>query len=480
MKRLLYIITALLLVNSCGQWLDVQPYDKISESQLFSSEDGYMELLNGIYIELNSTAMYGSSLQVEMLEIMGGAYEIGDESIVWGHYTDLKNYNYQTEYWRGKLNLVWNKAYSLILNCNKILDNIDAHKDVFSSDRYDIVKGEALALRGMLHFDMLRLFGPIYSESPDAKSIPYFESVSLVPHPLLPASEVMTLVLKDLTEAYRLLVVDPVISEGTLMSASGDGDDSMRYRQLRLNYYAVAGLLARTHLYAGDKPQAFKYAQEVIRAADMGIFPFVSRDRVIGTSDPDRIFSTELLFALSHSSRNQIFLNYFSPTRTTFSFKMENSLLTSVIFGGGVLTGGYQDDYRNRVCWSSSGTNRFFYKYSDQENPSVVENTMIPMIRLGEMYLIAAEAQSENLAAGASYVNALRRHRGISVSLGSLDRDQLIREYIRELYGEGQLFYMYKRLNADIIRSSVENKNVKAGANVFVVPLPDTETENQL
>lgn len=54
----------------------------------------------------------------------------------------------------------------------------------------------------------------------------------------------------------------------------------------------------------------------------------------------------------------------------------------------------------------ASGSNRYFYKYADMEDTGKIENTMIPMLRIGEMYLIAAESQSA-LTAGSSYVNTL-------------------------------------------------------------------------
>ncbi len=71
------------------------------------------------------------------------------------------------------------------------------------------------------------------------------------------------------------------------------------------------------------------------------------------------------------------------------------------------------------------------------EDTGKIENTMIPMLRIGEMYLIAAESQSTSLTAGSSYVNTLRRNRGVT-TVSSLTQDLLVYEYIRELYGEGQ------------------------------------------
>lgn len=482
MKKILYtmILACSTMMVSCDSWLEVKPYDKISEGELQKSEEGYQKMLNGIYIDLNSDALYGQSLSVEMIEVMGGAYAIGTDNSVWGNYKDLSNYQYGTEYWRNRLDQTWNKAYALILNCNKILENIDQNQDLFTGGNYYAVKGEALALRAMLHFDMLRLFGPVYAKDSDKKAIPYYNKQTNSPEPILTAKEVAEKVVADLEEARILLANDPVKTEGTLMSGSQDGTSNfMRYRALRLNYYAVEALLARVNLYMGNKTEAFKYATDVIKTADQGIFPFVDKSLVIGSpADPDRIFSSEVLFALTNTSRSKIHKNFYDPSRLpNYVFRMDDNLMSNIVYGGAAITGGYQDDYRYRANWIATGSNRYFYKYSDMVANGSIQNTMIPMIRLGEMFLIAAESQSDNLANGVQYVNALRRNRGVA-NLQTLTPDLLKYEYIRELYGEGQLFYLYKRLNSDIITSSNANKNPKASDLIFVVSLPDSETEN--
>lgn len=484
MKNIFYtmiLVCCTILTTSCDDWLEVKPYDKISEGELLKSEEGYQKMLNGIYIDLNSEALYGKTLTVEMIEVMGGAYTIGNDNSVWGNYKDLSSYKYATEYWRGRLDQTWNKAYALILNCNKILETIDDNQHLFTGGSYYVVKGEALALRAMLHFDMLRLFGPVYSKDSDKKAIPYYTKQTNAPEPLLTAEEVAGHVAADLEEARTLLANDPVKTEGTLMSGAQDGTGNfMRYRALRLNYYAVEALLARVYLYMGDKKDAFKYASDVIKTADNGIFPFVDKSLVTGSpADPDRIFSSEVIFALTNTSRGTIYKNYYDPSRLpNYVFYMDNSLMSNIVYGGAATTGGYQDDYRYRANWIATGSNRYFYKYSDMVANGSIQNTMIPMVRLGEMFLIAAESQSDVLAKGVQYVNALRRNRGVK-NLQTLTPDLLKYEYIRELYGEGQLFYLYKRLNCDVITSANSSKNPKASDLIFVVPLPDSETENR-
>lgn len=484
MKKILYsmiMVACCAVMSSCDGWLEVKPYDKISEGELLKSEEGYQKMLNGIYIDLNSDALYGQTLSVEMIEVMGGAYAIGTDNSVWGNYKDLSSYKYATEYWRDRLDRTWNKAYALILNCNKILETVDENQELFSGGNYYAVKGEAMALRAMLHFDMLRIFGPVYSKDSGKKAIPYYNRQTNSPEPMLTAKEVADLVVADLEEARTLLANDPVKTEGTLMSASPDGSGNfMRYRALRLNYYAAEALLARVYLYIGDKANAFKYASDVLRTADQGIFPFVDKSLVTGSpADPDRIFSSEVIFALTNTSRGAIHENFFDPSRLpNYVFRMDSNLMSGIVYGGAAGTGGYQDDYRYRANWIATGSNRYFYKYSDMVADGSIQNTMIPMLRLGEMFLIAAESQSDNLAQGVQYINALRRNRGVA-SLQTLTPELLKYEYIRELYGEGQLFFLYKRLNSDIITSANSNKNPKASDLIFVVPLPDSETENR-
>lgn len=483
MKKIIYtmIIACTTLFASCDSWLEVKPYDQIAEGELQKSEEGYQKMLNGIYIDLNSDALYGQTLSVEMIEVMGGAYTIGTDNSVWGNYKDLSSYQYNTEYWRNRLDQTWNKAYALILNCNKILETIDGNKNLFTDGSYYIIKGEALALRAMLHFDMLRLFGPVYSKDSDKKAIPYYTKQTNSPEPILTAQEVMEKITTDYEDALNYLANDPVKTEGTMMSSTEDGSSNfLRYRALRLNYYAVEALMARAYLYMGNKAEAFKYATDVIKTADQNIFPFVDKNLVIGSpADPDRIFSSEVLFALTNTSRGTIHKNFFDPSRLpNYVFRMDDSMMSNLVYGGAATTGGYQDDYRYRACWMATGSNRYFYKYSDMVANGSIQNTMIPMVRLGEMFLIAAESQSGDLKAGVQYVNALRRNRGVA-NLTTLTPDLLKYEYIRELYGEGQLFFLYKRLNSDIITSATSSKNPKASDLIFVVPLPDTETENR-
>ena len=69
-------------------------------------------------------------------------------------------------------------------------------------------------MRALLHFDLFRLFGPVYEGNENQTSIPYYSEFSLNVAPSLQAAEFMTNVITDLENALVELKDDPVIANG--------------------------------------------------------------------------------------------------------------------------------------------------------------------------------------------------------------------------------------------------------------------------
>lgn len=107
-------------------------------------------------------------------------------------------------------------------------------------------------------------------------------------------------------------------------------------------------------------------------------------------------------------------------------------------------------------------------------------NELIPLIRKGELFLIAAEA-SPNDTEKEHWLEALIINRG-GYQLGDVtgDLDAYIDlEYNRELYAEGQYFYYLKRNGVtSLMKQDATTKNVSAG--YFVLPIPDAESDNRV
>lgn len=438
MKRVLYLFVTAVLLSSCNNWLDVQPYDRVAEDVAFGSAKGFENALNGIYIEMNTTSLYGSYLTCEMLELMAQRYHVNLSTT---YYHDLVDHNYQVEINRLRFSSIWEKAYNLIANLNKLLENCEKHRDVISDEYYQMVKGEALALRAYLHFDIFRLFGSLYSENNTTTLLPYYTQFSLNERPRYKAKEFMEKVVEDLYEAAELLENDPVLTTGTWNAGTYMFTS---YRKLRMNWYAVQLLLARAELYREHKTEALAAARKVIEAQEKW-FPWVRRASISsGNENPDRIFFDEIVFALQNSKVSRLYSSYFNGN--TLSSEMLLAPLNAQILQ---VFENNRDDYRYVAYFSNmitvnDASYNLFEKYKETED--TLSSNLMPMLRISEAYYIAAECEQDP-EEGMQWLNQVLTHRGIKeITNNDLLKSTLEKEYIREFWGEGQLFFYYKRL----------------------------------
>ncbi|SEM26186.1 SusD family protein [bacterium A37T11] len=477
-KILLGMFLFLSLV-SCSKWIDVKPSDRLSEEMVFTNQEGFLKALNGVYVELANTSLYGQSMTAAEIDVMAQYYYINSSTNPYYYFT---MFNYTTSSTKTSFDNVWKKAYELIANCNVIIEKCGDSNAVLPAPYFGIVKGEALALRALLHFDMLRLFGPIWSEeNKTVPSIPYVTTTGSEVSPLLTAQQVIENVVADLNAARVLLQdSDPVITEGVRNTANSSGSNDLYYRQYRFNYYAVKALLARVYLWEADKTNALNLAKEIISEVQVPgkeIFPFVSNAAATQSDKPDRMFSSEVLFSLYTINRVTMYNTLFSAQQEQYarlSFNAGNSDNARV-------NELYDDDndYRYRI-WENVNvegasvlTNQKYKDYTDAPG-----RYMIPLIRLSELYLIAAECTDE-LTEGISYLNEVRTSRNcFSLSPTSLDElnTAITTEFRKETIGEGQMFFYYKRHAMQTIPNNAGLTGTKTMVlSNYVVPLPDSE-----
>ena len=210
MKRLAAISASLLTLASCG-WLDVSPENTIDEKELFSTGYGFRNALNGIYLELGSPAVYGENLSWGFLSAVAQEYLADGSSI--GQNTlavcrDASGFVYNSTNTQPVIEEIWQTQYSMIANINQILEHIydlDASAFTYGEDERDMIRGEALALRAMLHFDLLRLFAPSPAASPSGTWLPYREEFSHDVGEKLTVRQFLEKVIRDITEAEPLL-----------------------------------------------------------------------------------------------------------------------------------------------------------------------------------------------------------------------------------------------------------------------------------
>lgn len=131
----------------------------------------------------------------------------------------------------------------------------------------------------------------------------------------------------------------------------------------------------------------------------------------------------------------------------------------------------------SRFGWSQSNYDfRCFHKYEKTEIPGVV-NSLIPMLRLSEMYYILAEASLDETEALNS-INLVLENRGMNKLTSKEDIPAtLLSEYQKEFFGEGQLFYYYKRTNATSIPTALSTTDYVMKDVNYQMPLPEIETD---
>ena len=487
--NIIWIGVVLVCGVGCSSFLDVQPKDKQSEKQLFATRGGFYTAVNGIYNKMASPALYGKNLSYELVDVISKRYQ---PLPVNTYLTALSTFAYTDENVKKTLESTWTTAYNTILNCNVVLENIDESEGVLQEQEYRVLKGEMLAVRAFLHFDMLRLFGPVYKLHPETEAIPYNESSKVVALPLMTADSVLhEKILRDLDEAEELLAdSDPVIENGPMASLEKDEEVYLRYRQLRMNYYAVLALKARVYLYVGEQANALVAARKLLADSKVNEhFPAVDPNKLLANqSNPDRVFSSEVLAGIYKKDRVDIYTNYFSAEQAG-----NNYLHPRKDFVGTSLFAGETQDYRFQTWWQvASGvgeSGHSLIKYKGIDKPSGTTDTeyfyavFMSLIRLSEAYYIAAECEPV-LADRYGWLNQMRTRRGLP-ELTVVSEDDFMKrlrsEYLREFIGEGQIFFMYKRLyiNINSDENGYDTNTYGAKEERYVLPLPSGEVDNR-
>lgn len=501
MKLRKYFTISILSLSliSCNDWLDVEPSTEIDRGSLMSNEAGFADAMSGVYACMTSDALYGKNLSWYLLEIMGGGtiYSSGDNGRLAAYYFHPDASYYYQDFRTSYIDPIWNKQYNAIANLNSILEVIDEHRSVFAGEDYQIFKGEALGLRAFLHFDLLRLFGNAYEINSQMECIPYVNKLTSEVHPLLTVEDICESILFDLDEAEKLLIADPMFtgktsSEYVCNEISGSSSYRVRYniedwhnRRFHFNYYAVMATKARVYLWMGNKIKALEYAKKVIEAPEK-TFSWVNTTLIANVNSAsnyvcrDRTFCTEHVFALNITDLPDRTDGYLWAGEKTLS----NVLGVNVNDAFDATTRNYDPRYAYLKTTYNYGGREYilsskYVKDYDPYNYSPWAANRLPLIRVSEMYYIAAECEPI-LDNAIGYLEEVRKHRGMSAYPLDCNNEEKLqqeieKEYRKEFISEGQLFYYFKRLNKTIHTKDVYSRKNIIEPNLFTMPRPEDE-----
>ncbi|MGL5682247.1 MAG: RagB/SusD family nutrient uptake outer membrane protein [Marinifilaceae bacterium] len=457
-------VVALLMMTSCNSWLDVKPQDKITEDDLFESMEGFYLAENGLYQTMAEKDVYGCELSCGYIDVLAQMYKIEEQMIGSAHpYLFMHQYAYTDPGSKGFLDRTWSLMYSNIAACNNIIDNMPKKRHVFTSEEhYNTLLGRLLGLRAFLHFDVFRLWGPMYNESTKTqKSIPYYTKRSPLPVAYSTAEEVIELVLSDLYAADSLIVIS----------------EKQKSNKMLMSKAAAKALRARVYLYAGNKEKAYEEVQALQNDQNIYKYSWATRTAATAARNPDRLFYHEQIFLLDNSKRSQLYDSYFDHMLEDREILAVTSTYIAELFPN-IL------DYRYN-WWKlnpGNGKEASFVKFERIGDDNLPQRTIgQSLFKISELELIAAEsAPTEQLRVRS--LEILRTGRGYQFgSVTDAEKQNweatLQKEYLKEFYGEGQYFFYLKRKAIAKIASFNTGGTVDMGPAQYEPPLPDSETQ---
>lgn len=466
-KKFIYMLAiGALSLASCEKELDLAPYNAVAQEQAFTNESDFTNAVRGAYQGLRLGNYYGGTDGGSMIitpDLLADNLIINSQ----GRQSQQNFFLYM--YTANNTWGLWNNAYTAILRANKILENIDKLKDgAFKSN----MKSEALAIRALAHFDLLRVYAKRYVGASNSDlGVPYVTSSDPT---LLPSRT-------PLVESYNKVVADFLAAEAGIAATNEVG---------RLNKAAVQGLLGRVYLYMGEWQKAVDKSTAAIESAPANRklatrtqFPMIWLDQ----TEQEVLFKLRIQDAdgipvgvgYGQSSPGGVRAEY-SPT-----FELVNAYTSTDI---------RKDVYIGQTTFNGKDFN-YIKKYAGRAagNANVVD---VKVIRLSEVYLNRAEAYARlnNDVNALADLNEIRSRRYsdfdpvTSVLTGQALLNEIMKQRRLELAFEGHRFFDLKRLGLPVERPSSGDmidgsgaapavRGIEAGSPKFAFPIPQFEMD---
>ena len=447
-------------LSSCvNDWLDVAPSDGTDADAALTSSSDLDAARTGMYKALKGTSSlvdyYGMQFFVYGDVHAGDDYQynnIGGSNRA-SFYYDM-NYQTASEFTSSTSSstVTWKSPYIVIDRANRIIAAAeggalsDAAEAKATIDQY---AAEAKVLRALAHFDLVRIYGKPYTEDQGASlGVPLVTGVleSNAKPARSTVAEVYTQVVKDLTEA---------ISSNALATETEPGYVSV---------WGAKAILSRVYLNMGDYANALSVAEDIIiKNSGAALW---TRDQYFKAWDASTPNESEFLFRLNVAgSTDNNDLNGIGNLQQRDGYK---EMVATKKFVD--MLSADPNDVRNELFLPAKaekevavyGTNKVFLNKLRGQGGNLRNVTIVPIIRLSEVYLTAAECAFRNndKTKAVEYLNDLVKNRTTTeTSLATVDNitlERILIERRKELIGEGQRYFDALRNNETITRYTSE------------------------
>ncbi|PUV22738.1 RagB/SusD family nutrient uptake outer membrane protein [Sphingobacterium athyrii] len=473
------IIAAALVTSfsSCKDFLDVEPGNSIDAGTALNGANDARNRINGLSRLIASSSYYGRNFELYG-EVKGGDLTVYSQ----GRGLDqLYSFNQDAE--TNNFSGFWSQIYYCIAQTNDVLEKID-QVAMDSRAQYANAQGQLLTLRALFYFDLVRLYGKSYTQDKASRGVPIV--ISPASYNSKPAratvEEVYTQILKDLKTGQELLGANKAIDNGYI------------------NYYANLAIQSRVYLTMADYENAYSKANEIITS---GTYKLYENEK--WTSSWASMYGTESIYELGinegEADLGTASLGYYLMRRTGGQggmfyasdyylnrMKEDNSDVRWAILGRDESSATRMGAVYKNLGSVNTNTSLPLNSLGDKGNTN---NTAvnIKVIRLSEIYLIAAEAAlkkpSADPAKSAELLNAIskRSPNRPAFSSATVNEDAILNEKSKELFGEGHRYWDMIRLNKKItfnddfqgLTIKTRPKEIDRTFEKYILPIPQSE-----
>jgi hypothetical protein len=500
MKRINILLLTLFfmqgIMTSCNDWLEVDSSTNVVEEALFDSYEGYRTAINGIYRLLAAPELYGRNLTWGVASVLGNNYDAtrlpgGTTTVGAISYRELAAGDYVSAYSTALVDPIWTQGYKVIANSNNLIAYIEKQDSSFfpsGGTEKNMILGEMIGVRALVHFDLLRLFAPSTKANDGKIYIPYMKTFPDKQAVHQTVNALLDLIIADLEQAKFLLAdCDTVFNASRfttytsrLQPSSGlSATTFFSARGTRMNYFAASAILARAYQWrggAGDAERAYRAALDVYNFSTAKTwFSFTpSTNLAVVENNVFRKMPHDILLAFYNNQMyNLITAATLNVTNQNFFYKNDAHLFT-----------GDGDDYRLVSLINADKTSRRWSMPTGNQTSSPTagviqyQGPLAPVVRMSEMVYIMCEYLSEtNLPEAIRLLGTVRTARGAKAAvLPTLSREDFLKalrtEMTREFMSEGQTFFLYKRLDEPIYNGTISmDMNGR-----YVLPIPYSES----
>lgn len=421
---------------SCNKTLDVVPTNQVNADAAIKTPADAQIMINGIMRSMSSADYYGRNF------LLYGDAKGGDMTIPSQGRGNDALYTFNHSATSGSYSGYWSQIYFTLLQVNNLLENI-ARLEAGGATGYNSYKGQALTLRAIMYFDLVRLYGKTYDLDKNAFGVPNITT------PLKPSAQPLRNTVND---NYNQILADLKAGATLLAKTKANGF---------VNYYGNLAAQARAYLYMKDYPNALKAAEEIITS---NVYTLYSNAAWVDS------------WKAQYGSESILEIGVY-PLEGDLGAGSIGAYLRKKGDGGSTILGWFiaSDYFLDRlktdpadVRWGVMNDDELststrprkgaLYKYSGSialagDGKATATAVNLKLIRLSEIYLIAAEAALPTDALkAATYLNAVRKRAPnlAPATAATVSVDMILEERSKELFGEGQRFFDMIRLNKSI------------------------------